>query len=244
MNEVEHIEQLVDSLAQYDLDKFTKTASGRMYGELFSFKKGASSDLVAEHRDNMNKGYVARMNNLQAQYLAQLEAKDHKVPLKIRRFDTAVEAYHVDKDTLAGKNFWEQHPELAVKLGSDVWILADVSVVPQEGTLVYDINGSETNTVKIVRGKRSVEKSEMKIDKGMNVGNQDNLFDAMRKANALRNHKVKLLNGAMYFDDSKFEGIASVRSYSDGEGGLNADAGRPSGRNDVGVARPEILGKK
>ncbi len=245
MNEVEHIEQLADSVAQYDLDKFTQTPSGRRYGEPYSFKKGASKDLMYAYRDLMNKGRVARMTHPQATYLTQLVAKDYKVPLEVRSVDTAMEAHHVDRDIEIRKNYWEHDRELLFRVADAVWVLPHPKVLLHEGRLVYDIKDSINNRVRIERGAQIAEASEESIEGGIKLDGEGDLFAQFRKAKILRDHDVKLTGGEAYFNDTNYPNIASVWSDSDwGDGRLfYADADGPSYRSDGGLVVPEIVGK-
>jgi len=242
MTEVEHVEQLAHYVKELDLDKFTETPSGRRFGDYFSFKKGAPQDIVREYKDYWNTDYVARMTHPQASYLTQLLAKEYKVPIEVRSVDTAMEVHNVEKDAKERIQGWEHNREVILKLEDSLWVIPHPKVVSEEGKLVYDINGSIRNIVNVVRGRQKVEASEQNIDGGVKAEG-DNVFDVLRNAGVLREHKVKTTGGGMYFDDSNYKGIASVGSYSYG-GLFYAGADWPSIRDVLGLARSELLEKE
>jgi len=238
---VELVDQIADNLAEYDLEKFTVTSSGRRFGEPYAFKKSAPTDLVKRQRDWQGKGHVGMLTNPQANYLSQLVAKEYKAPIEVRSVDTAMEVHNVAKDTFVGRNYWEQHREIFYRVGDSKWAIAHPKVIPVEGKLVYAINGSVKNISKIVNGKMSVEASEETIDGGVKV--DGDMFDALRQAKILRDHKgVEVNGGGIHFEDDNYLNTASVGSGSYWADGLfDADAIRPSGGRDRGLAVPELI---
>ena len=244
MTEAEHMEQLVDNIASYDLDKFVTTPSGRKYGTPFSFKKRAPRELAERHQDFWGADYVARLTHPQATYLAQLLAKEYNAPLELRSVDTAMEVHDAEKDSKERAQGWEQNREVLFRLDDSLWAIPHPEVVPEEGRLVYNINGSVGKITKIARGKASVKTSEQNIEGGIKAEGDD-IFSVLRSAKVLRNHKVETRGGVMRFDDPDYRDIASVGSGWDGGGGcFGAGAYGPSDGDSRGLAVPEIVRKE
>lgn len=239
MTQEDEMNQVFENLQPIDLDSFHKTPSGRLYSDALKFKDDASRDLVEEHKDYRSKGRVARITKPEAAYLAQLLAKQHEAKrrLGLWSLDTAVEAYPANRETEDGKNYWTWNKEDVYQLDG-VWIVPNSAVVPYEGRLEFDINGN--SGVKIVRGKRVEEGAS--VDGGIKV-EADNLYDALKQAKLLRDHKVKTTGGEIYFKDTNYPNIASVRSDSI-EWVFDAVACRPSVEDDVGGLRLELRKKE
>ncbi len=235
-----HVLQLADNVAEFDLCKFTVTPTGRKYGEPLSFKKGASPEIVKRHRDGKDKDYIAKITNTVSNHLMQILAKQYNAPLKVRSVDTAFEARPVDEKTFVGQEYWEQYSQVLVKLTEQIWVIDHPRTVAEEGEIVYDINGSKI--VKIVRGKETVKIGEETIEGGIKVESKNDLFDVLKEAKILREHKTKATGGRIYFEGDNYPKIVSVMSdlYRD-EGWLGALACRPSYEDDRGLVRPELV---
>lgn len=241
--QAEHIEQLADYLEEFDIDKFTATHSGKRYGEPFSLKKSAPTDIsksysktyalspdedgtpiCSENPLYKDRPHVTRVSHPEAVYLAQLVAKEYKVPIHIRSISTALEASEVDKCILFNM---ELNSNIILK---DGWTITYPKVFAKEGRLEYDINSS----AKIVRGKTIIEK----IEGGTKVKiNNDNVFKTLGIKT-----KVKVSTAGIDFGDPRYKNIAFVVSDTD-EGVFGAAGFQPCHQYAAGLIIPELVEK-